>query len=213
METGGGMSEQVADYTDEDLIRWYCDEGLTMEECGERVGITRERVRQRLERNGVTGKTHGPRLTDKQKDRLAWLYTNTNEPVTRCAEVVGISAGHARQILRRRGIDIELRPYGLQVSEDEQRRIVEAYRNGYGFNRITEEFGHNNITAKKVLERWGVRIRGPGEKVSDPRHVDDAERNEMVALRGQGASVSEIARQLDRAWLTVRRHLDIAGVE
>jgi len=42
------------DIRNQQLVDWYCNQHLTLEECGARVGITRERVRQILN-------THAPK--------------------------------------------------------------------------------------------------------------------------------------------------------
>jgi len=59
----------MVSHSDEELIQLWRT-GLTMTDIGERVGLARERVRQRLKKHGITG--HNPnRVPSPEKIREA----------------------------------------------------------------------------------------------------------------------------------------------
>lgn len=202
----------VGSSRDADFLRWYCDEGMSMGECGERVGVSREWVRLRLKEHGVNGTTHGPRISGRQRERIVIRYENTDETIATVARVAGVHAHTAAKILRDADVEVDgnrgLR--GVFLPEYRQALIVEAYRAGRGFAWIRDNLGHGNQTAKKVLLKWGVRVRGNGERADC---VTPEERAQFKWMREDGESISYIARAFGRAPRTVKRHLAIASAE
>lgn len=80
--TNGRPPNVALSARDQELVRYFL-EGRTLEETGQRFGITRERVRQILEVQGITHRTQGkkikaPRPTRPTREQVFWRYVDKN---------------------------------------------------------------------------------------------------------------------------------------
>ena len=64
---------------DAEIIRLYVDEKLTLAEIGVKLGRTRERIRQILHRQGVTGGFHLDRVIPDLQRRVTNLERRVDE--------------------------------------------------------------------------------------------------------------------------------------
>lgn len=100
--------------------RLYLEEKLTLQEIGERFGVSRQAVHDALTRRGVTMRPRSvprtPTMAEVVKERidvgeLVRRYTVERRPVYKLAEDLGISLVLIRQILVSEGIEIRPRGY------------------------------------------------------------------------------------------------------
>lgn len=95
------------------------------------------------------------------------------------------------------------------TAQDVQARIVELYEAGTRIPEIVREAGVARASVYNILHRNGrLPQRPPGPNA---RQLSPEQRDEMVRLRGAGATVEEIARQLRIGPRRVQRHLEEAG--
>lgn len=181
----------MTDYTDADLIRWYVEDGMTMKECGDRVGVSRERVRQRLKRNGVTGGVRP--LTDQEESYICERYESSDLTMTAVAEEIGRSETSVARALEKNGITVEdRRDYTVcRISKDKERRIVELYRAGASYTEICRTLHTYGGAIRRALTERSVPIRH--QKVTP----DEVER--MCQLREQGLTLAQVADRLGRS--------------
>ena len=101
--------------TIEEIRRLYVEEDLTLQQVGDRVGITRQAVQQRLRGAGImrrpTGHRYGPRAHEIAKqsldlDLLIRQYVEEKQGINRLAKIYGLSFELLRRVLVTEGVEI-----------------------------------------------------------------------------------------------------------
>jgi predicted DNA-binding protein (UPF0251 family) len=86
-----------------EIERLYFDEGLTFQQVGDRLGITRQAVQDRLRRGGLKGRPRTARLLDLQT--LVRLYLTEHLSQAEIAASLGVGRKALERELTRHGIE------------------------------------------------------------------------------------------------------------
>lgn len=80
------------------MIRLY-ENGMTLQEIGDRYGISRQRVQQRFKAAALIHVRRPPKYTLIAKNRLATLYAGERLAIAKIGEVFGVKSHLIRQAL------------------------------------------------------------------------------------------------------------------
>lgn len=147
--------------TKEDVIqemKELYESGLSLEKVGERYGITRQGVRHRFEKAGITRR----QLKTIDRDRLITLYSKDKLPILEIAALFRVSKGKIERSLKLYEIPrrkpLKLGGYivdflrSLEIGEN---RIIEWRRD--------EKYAHLHHAAKLVGIKISIRSLGDGK--------------------------------------------------
>lgn len=142
-----------------EVIALY-QQGKTMAEIGATFGITRQRVCQVLQHNGVKAdqSRRGRRKTPKEtidmyvKEALATGSKRT------AAEKFGVSVDVITRALRRNGV--VLREKTKFTQEETKLDIKRRYLSGEKLRLIAESYGTRPQHINTLLRKWGVQPQG-----------------------------------------------------
>ena len=193
----------------EQLIAAYLDQGLSVGECVERFGISREIVRRTLDSGGVARDRRRRRQRIRiDEQALITAYRDRQLTIAQCAEEFATSPSTVRRILRRN--DIPARPPGRRsLRRLPEQSIVSAYRDErLSVRQCAARFRASTRTIVRVLEQAGVPRRPSGR--SSPT-VDDEQL--IAAYVNQGLPVRQCAQRFRISPGAVLRALDRGGVE
>lgn len=97
--TGGVQRTEKTLQEDAEMVRLFCDQEhpKTLEEIGIQFGLTRERIRQRLKRAGVTGKHGGSSLRSSSRGVLQAQALQKHRE-KRCQKKWGVTPEEYRRI-------------------------------------------------------------------------------------------------------------------
>ena len=147
--------------TAKDIIREMeelYDGGMTLEQVGERFGITRQGVRHRFVKAGIIRRRPAP----IDKKRLETLYSADKLPIPKIAAVFSVSIGKIQRALKT--YEIPRRPSlkkgGIQV---DFLRSLEIGKTEVIKWRSAEKYAHLHHAAKLVGIKISIRSRGDGE--------------------------------------------------
>lgn len=154
----------------EEMTRLYVEENQTLQQIGERYGLSRQRVQQILRGAGV--ESQGRRATEpsepakpepltKEERQIARLYDRGNRPADIMQEF-GITYSALQSILRRGGVKIK--PKGFFNRRPDYERIhkgvIRDYKRGLDTGTIAEKHGLCGRTEiYKFLRREGIEVR------------------------------------------------------
>lgn len=89
-----------------DIVEQYINGGLTLQEIGSKIGVSRQRVHQILKQNGVAARPKNPRRRTLDRDLLESLYIEDRKNLSEVMEAVGASHPIVKRELERHGIEI-----------------------------------------------------------------------------------------------------------
>lgn len=143
---------------DEQMVGMYTS-GKTMEEIGAHYGVSRQRICQILQRNGVS--TAGARRGRKPADP-AKLAAYAQEAITtgskkQAAEKFGVSVDTIGRAMRFAGVSLRSTKF---ATEDTRADIVKRYLAGERLRVIAESYGTRAQHINSLLRRWGVEPQG-----------------------------------------------------
>jgi len=166
---GASLSPEEEVQRDQEIVRLYVEEGLSLEKAGARLGLTSERVRQKLERRGVSPRNGSCRLTHEQQARrdqeIVRLYVEEGLSLKKIGARFGLSDFAVRHILERAGVT--RRAGGLcHLLRDQQmhrnREIVRLYvEESLTGKELGARFGLSETGISYTLRRAGVHRRSP----------------------------------------------------
>ena len=81
------------------MVELY-ENGLTLQEIGDRYGISRQRVQQRFKEAGLAHLARPPKYTLIDKDRLETLYVGERLSIAKICEAFGIKSHLVNQALK-----------------------------------------------------------------------------------------------------------------
>lgn len=192
---------------DEEVARLY-GEGLSLEQCSIRLGVSASTVVNSLKRSGVERKRTRPLGQPSKADpRLPEMVAMRENGAT--LEEIGahfkITRERARQIFARAGIDISVRP--LTPAE---RAAVDRYVSGESLGLCAASLGIMPTSFRNVLLRAGHEPRKEG-RATRPETKHRTER--AAQLWQAGKRPREIAAELGLPCTeTVYRYLARAGI-
>jgi hypothetical protein len=147
--------------TSKDIIREMeklYNGGMTLEQVGERFGITRQGVRHRFIKAGIIRRRPAP----IGKKRLETLYSADRLPIPKIAAVFSVSIGKIQRALKT--YEIPRRPSlkkgGIQV---DFLRSLEIGKTEVIKWRSAEKYAHLHHAAKLAGIKISIRSRGDGE--------------------------------------------------
>lgn len=142
-------------------------------------------------------------ISKKQKDNVVTLYQATDLEVYKIAKICDVSTASVTNILKERQIPLKRVVAFPKKNVD---KAVKMYQKGYEVKRILEEcqFSQNQlyleIDARGIERRKENSVRTAGKNIHQKR-------DKMIELYLQGKSYSEIERELDVSYATVRRYI------
>lgn len=174
------MGKRTTAFTKEDLERLYHGEGLTMEQTGERLGVSTGTICLYFKRWGLR-KREDPLVLTIPDEELRRMYVDEKLSQGEIADRTGLSESTVRRNIRRAGLN-------LSFTEAHQRRF-ERYnatkkkqvRYNGGYRRILMR-GHPSARRSDgmVNEHWVVAERMMGRYLKDGEmvHHMNYERND-----------------------------------
>lgn len=99
------QSEQQTKINAGEAIRLYVDERLSLEECGQRLGVTGAGVRVVLLKNGIRLRSQSEQQTKIDVAEATRLYVEEGLSIAKCAERLGFDFRSVYNALRRNGVD------------------------------------------------------------------------------------------------------------
>jgi hypothetical protein len=147
--------------TGKDIIREMAelyDGGMTLDQVGERFGITRQGVRHRFIKAGIIRRR--PEVIDR--DHLEMLYSVDRLPIFKIADLLSVSIGKIQRALKSYGIPRRpsLKKGGIQV---DFLRSLKIGKTGVIKWRSDEKYAHLHHAAKLVGIKISIRSLGDGE--------------------------------------------------
>lgn len=141
----------------EEMAKLY-DGGMTLEQIGERFGLTRQGVRHRFMKAGITRRR--PKSIDR--DRLDVLYSKDRLPINEIADLFSASIGRIRRALKIYEIPrrAPLKKGGIQV---DFLRSLAIGKTGVIKWRSDEKYAHLHTAAKQVGIKISTKSLGKGE--------------------------------------------------
>ena len=209
----------------EEIIRLYVKEGLTLREVGGRFGLSRERVRQILERAGVPRRKHRrgrakPVPTDmwEHVPEVIHLYTENGLSLKEIGERFGRSHVAVINLLEAAGV--RRRSGGWRShwpwrdAEQRTQEIARVYvQEGLSLEQVAARFDLNRITVRRILQKAGVPRRPTGRRPGWRSRTLKQRDEDIVRLRIEDSlTLKEIGRRFDLSPSMVSRILKTAAV-
>lgn len=219
MANGGPNPLQRADAAQRDgEIALLYTGGATLEEIGNAIGVSRERVRQRLVRAGITERHHrhpnhaDPLLICREAEVATSgrdLARRTGRTYDTCRKVLNALGKWeafsercwvARTTETRRRLLSRLRQVGQELGRTPSQHDLQA--RGIAHTGYYIQFG--SLARAQALA--GFRPRAVGHRGhTNPRWVSPEDQAVMRSQFQVGKSIGTIARETGRAWGTVKR--------
>ena len=142
-------------------------------------------------------------ISKKQKDNVVTLYQATDLEVYKIAKICDVSTASVTNILKERQIPLKRAVAFPKKNVD---KAVRMYQKGYEVKRILEECQipqsqlYLEIDARGIERRKENSVRTAGKNIHPKR-------DKMIELYLQGKSYSEIERELDVSYATVKRYI------
>jgi hypothetical protein len=133
------------------------DGGMTLEQVGERFGITRQGVRHRFIKAGIIRRRPAP----IDKKRLETLYSVDRLPISEIAAVFSVSEGKVQRALKSYKIP-RRQPLKLGGYIVDFLRSLETGKTGVIKWRSDEKYAHLHDAAKRVGIKISTRSLGDG---------------------------------------------------
>ncbi len=188
----------LATYSLQWVVSAYLDDLRTLADIGAEMGVTRERVRQILAKEGITGKDREPvhrrgRLADADLLRsLVALHWSINAIAARCESTPALVQTRLREL----GVEAPVqRPKPCPVAAAQLRHLYED--DDLSIVEVGRHFGVSPLVARRWLLEAGI--------VLARRRIDDAA---AAQLRTDGWTFDQIAAHLGCSSRHVRRILD-----
>lgn len=209
----------------EEIIRLYVKERLTLREVGGRFGLSRERVRQILERAGVPRRKHSsgrakPVPTDmwERKAEVIHLYLENGLSLKQTGERFGRSHVAVINLLKAAGIRRRSRSWRShwpwRDAEQRTQEIARVYvQEGLSLEQIAARFDLNRLTVRRILQKAGVNRRSRASR-SRERSRALTERNQEIARAylEEGQTLEELGGRFGLSPSMVSRILKTAAV-
>lgn len=191
-------------------VRDLYDQGMSLDEVGRQVGLTRERVRQLLVLMGHTKRHYGSGRRQEERrlqaDAVLQAYREAERPTLSDIFLrTGVNITSISEILKENGLGI--RRHKIAAADHE--RIRQRYEAGESAMRIARAYDVSTVTMLRLLKMMGVKVRSVG----GTRAKTAQERKALVASYERLRSVARVAREQGVAPMTVRRYLLEAGVD
>lgn len=204
---------------DEQLVAWYEDDKLGVDEIARRADSSYRTVRNRLTERGVKIRTPGRvaetpgttkvshRVQPSQRthsnvadEKLIALYADQKLTLAATAARTGIGVAEVRRRLVACGVPIRPRGGGqraqLKMTNDE---LVAGYVNDRKtLQQLAEQAGTTAVTVRHRLRNCGVTLRGPGARQSPARQLTSDELAELQTLWNAIPTGQGVRRQAQR---------------
>lgn len=169
--TSGKMKRDTA--RDAEIAAMY-EGGASMRAVATAHGISVERVRQLLLRNGIKGRDVAHQVADDKAEAMQLMY-EAGATLGEVSDEHGLSVGVVKRMLRRLGVVLRKpgrrvghtyapKSSDIIVSPDElsrmHRRYVEA---DLSLAQVASENGMSTMTLRRKFLKAGYRIRAPGK--------------------------------------------------
>lgn len=89
-----------------EIIEQYNNGGLTLQEIGSKIGVSRQRVHQILKQHGIATRPSKPRGRTLDRDLLERLYIDERKNLNEVVKAVRASHPIVKRELKRHGIDL-----------------------------------------------------------------------------------------------------------
>lgn len=151
------------------LERLYLEEGLTTQQIGERVGVSRVTIGNRLREYGIERR---PRRRSLPPELLARLYHEEGLTQMEIAAQLGVSDVTVRARMQEYGI--EARGHPVDLPEEEVRRLY--YDERWSQSQIAAHFGVDTGLISGRMRRWGMEVRTRQEYAAETGTREELER-------------------------------------
>ena len=186
---------------DTELRRLYVDENFTMEEIARLVGVSRQRVQQRLKYKDIAR----PR-PEIDRDRLEKLYVQEGRSLRHIGGIFGVSPSFVRSELQR--LDIPL--HGLKRYRFDQHLLYKLYvTDGMLMSEIAKKLGCSVSTVENEIIRNGITDRHPTAARRTPKFTHEELHGLYIE---EGLSVQQIAERGGCVAETIRYWLVKHGI-
>lgn len=200
----------------DEIVRLYEREGLTLRQIGRQFDLSPERVRQLVRRAGVPPRRSGERFRERDA-KIVRLYVEERLTLKDIGARFGLSQPCVSQIVSAAGMSrgVGGRKKGTQLLPAEERRkrnqeIVRLYTEGHlPAKEVAARFGLTEEGVLHILSVAGVRRRSRGWRADWPWR-DANDRNDQIihAYVKEGLSPQEIGTRLGLSRVCVRWTLD-----
>lgn len=141
------------------LVRLYRDEGLTIQECCERMSAGSGTVRKYLRQQGVVMRPAVKRPPPEERvHQIVDSYLD-GLSVVECCRLHRATGQTVTRFLREAGVVLRFGPW----TEEKTDKMIAEYESGSPVGRTARYMGTNTRTVRKYLRLRGVRIRPHSE--------------------------------------------------
>jgi len=166
------MNGQHLRKRDEEIIRLYSEEGLTVKEIGPLFGLTHVRVIQILEKAGVNRRSRGWRShwpwrdMEQRRREIAHVYVEEELSLNEVGARLGLSTSCVRQELIRAGVDRRHASwYRMQRVAQRNREIIRlCLQEGLKRKEVAARFDLRPETVSRILARASMHRGQPEAK-------------------------------------------------
>lgn len=180
--------------------------GKTLQQIGDKFGVSRERVRQILRKAGVPTEGHRP---EHRRSSVAWrkeaevvALARRGNPLSDIAIAVGDCPMNVRTVLKHYGIKVPRKRRGPKPETVEAAWAVAAdYRAGMKGPEIAEKHGIAQPQIYRLIAMVGVK----------PRRHKALDKDAAIRAYKAGGTLKQIAEDHGCSTPTIRRIIDKAG--
>jgi IS30 family transposase len=147
-----------------EMKRLYLDEGLTLREVGERMGVTRQAVHFRLKRAGVMMRGNYTHSQTFERELLYRLYVTEGHSTGEVAAKLGVTAHHVTKQLVRNAIERRHGGQRVFVDRDVLHRLYVV--DGLTQRQVAVKLGVSHSTIEKELKRHEIHFRHTPKRLS-----------------------------------------------
>lgn len=148
-----------------EAIRLYVDEGLSLAECGRRLGVTNTGIRMALARNGITRRSKTEHLSRIDVAEAIRLYVDEGLSLDECGRRMGVTGTGVKVALARHGIPTRsLSEQSTRIDRAEAVRLYVDER--LSLVECGERMGFSWTGVRAALIRAGVN---PSERLGSGR--------------------------------------------
>ncbi|MFE7485000.1 hypothetical protein [Streptomyces sp. NPDC057552] len=147
----------------QDAIKLY-EYGRSVRDSGAILAVDGRTVRRWLDEAGVPNRGQGDLPMDGRRGQPPLVQLYRRYSIERCAQILGISYGAARNRLIAAGI--KPRPRSIRIQWDAEvdtPKLVSLYESGISIEACAQHFRFSYTTARSRLVDAGVTLRPPGK--------------------------------------------------
>jgi len=196
------------DIDKETLEKLYITEGLSLEEIGERFGVSRKTISRRLKLYKIPERPKKTRKIIIEKEILEKLYIYDQLNPSEVGERLGIDRGTVTRLLKGYSIPLRNSKEGTKIAKEKKSLKIpkeeleqKYFQENLPIPKIAEEYGVSPSWMYTYFKKCNIKIRTYSEAVSmvhkkrNP-NINKVTKEVLVNMVKQGLTMAEIAREL-----------------